>query len=398
MDPLSLITGVLALLGACTAVSEKFKNVKRLGQAPALIQALNNEISDLRLALLNINDYLERVREPGARLPYVDDITLRSCFEVVEQTKNQVLELECLISYRLLKPGREDTLRVDRLAFLQEQHRLIRLQGELRNSRQRVLSLFSYFGIREASKIEVMLKDIRFDVNQTRMEAVESFSSLNERQSRLETALQEITNGPFAMRYSHLGAEARSGPNLTPTQKDTDSLIAILGKCHCHYPRERISGHLRTWLRQLFVGYAASPFAHHHQCHCTSRRELRLVYCFPLWFSKASVSFHAHYSTLAGFSTSLRVVQLLNYDHSVVDYINSGDLPAMQVLLDSGEVSIHATDPLGDSLLQASSPFWTLDVLLIKISKQSCLVPCDQQSILLNSVPIHIGLRFITRT
>lgn len=59
MDPFSITTGVLTLLGACTAASRAFKKIRDLGQAPALIQALNNEISDLQLAMLNLNDYLQ---------------------------------------------------------------------------------------------------------------------------------------------------------------------------------------------------------------------------------------------------------------------------------------------------------------------------------------------------
>lgn len=47
MDPLSIIASTVVLGGACVTVSKTLARIRSLKQAPTLILALNNEISDI---------------------------------------------------------------------------------------------------------------------------------------------------------------------------------------------------------------------------------------------------------------------------------------------------------------------------------------------------------------
>ena len=81
MDPLSIATAVLALLGASAATLRTFRKIRDLKKAPELIQSLNNEISDLHLTTLNVNDYIARARANRNALPVTRENLLKSCSE-----------------------------------------------------------------------------------------------------------------------------------------------------------------------------------------------------------------------------------------------------------------------------------------------------------------------------
>ena len=350
MDPLSLTTGVLALLGASATGLRTFRRIRRLREAPELIQALNNELSDVHLAVMHANDYLERMRVTECNWANIDDKLHQSSLQVLDETKLKVQELQLLIHYRILKPGAESLLEVNRIAFFREEKRLIRLQEELRNARSRITSLFGYLGMREASRVEVLIKDVQSDM-------LRSFSIISERQERLESTLQQALEPRSSLR-AQPWTPHQAGAQPTTSSTSEAIQISVIprwpsSELRCLCSRRRISGYLQTCIGNLFFGYAAAPESSHHErhCLCRSNSELTLVYCFPTWFLNCALFMHARYSRVANLTFSISFAKYLPHDHVIWDALSYGDVEKLRTHLCSGEVALEAQAFDGGGLL-----------------------------------------------
>ncbi|MCJ1331150.1 hypothetical protein MMC10_007837, partial [Thelotrema lepadinum] len=161
MDPLSITTGVLTLLGACTTASATVSKLRRLKDAPDLVQALNNEISDLRLVLLDVSDHFRSAQNERLVVPNMDETIFELCSFALDQARVKVLEVDAVIQYQVTKPGRGAGLIVDKIAFLRNYNRLLQLQSDLRDTRHKITGLFNHIGVRSFSRIEVVLNEIQ---------------------------------------------------------------------------------------------------------------------------------------------------------------------------------------------------------------------------------------------
>ena len=56
MDPLTLTTGIVTLVQACASLSKTVAKIVRLKDAAGLVQAVNNEISDLHLVSMQVQE------------------------------------------------------------------------------------------------------------------------------------------------------------------------------------------------------------------------------------------------------------------------------------------------------------------------------------------------------
>ncbi|MCJ1312345.1 hypothetical protein MMC25_006019 [Agyrium rufum] len=60
MDPLSLVAGIIAVVGAGGQAANAIRKIASLRGASDVVLALNNEISDLHVILVAIQDVYER--------------------------------------------------------------------------------------------------------------------------------------------------------------------------------------------------------------------------------------------------------------------------------------------------------------------------------------------------
>ena len=90
-DPLSAIASVLTLIGAGSQVAKGFNKILQLKNAPGVVLALQNEISDVHCVLNDIQSILERCAQ--------EDFPPQASFLVraVERTKETILAVDCLV-------------------------------------------------------------------------------------------------------------------------------------------------------------------------------------------------------------------------------------------------------------------------------------------------------------
>ena len=83
MDPFSLTTGITTTLGACTAAESTFAKLRRLKNVPVLIQALNNEVSDHDLIMLDASECLEPMKRKAGQSDRVDKALIDLCLSTL---------------------------------------------------------------------------------------------------------------------------------------------------------------------------------------------------------------------------------------------------------------------------------------------------------------------------
>lgn len=348
MDPLTLTTGILALLRASASLSSTLLKLRRLKDAPGLVQALNNEISDLRLILIHINDYHESIRTEGLCLPNNDNPISDLCSSTLDQTRDKVQEVENLLRDKLLKSPEGSDLKVNRLAFMRERDHLIQLQADLRIGRQKIANLFGQLGIKNISNIEVLLNDIRSN----------DLSTLLQSQIRIEDALDRIEERqllPLSPGRRPIQPTLPPGPDNTDASSIEVSISPLIShisrsKCTCHQRSASIK--LHNLLGSLFVGYVATP-ANYFRRGCPHQRriELQLIYIFPTWFIKYALSLKARFDMHGTITCSLSVNQIISSDHIVWVLIKLGDLAGIKRLLNAGQISIRAQNARNQSLV-----------------------------------------------
>ena len=98
MDPLSVSTGILTLLGACSTISSTLSHIRQCRYIPDILTALHNEVSDLRLVLLDIHDHREEfLKNDFSLLSTREKRLLESCYSTLERTWNRINEAEPLL-------------------------------------------------------------------------------------------------------------------------------------------------------------------------------------------------------------------------------------------------------------------------------------------------------------
>ena len=148
MDPLSLTTGIIALLGASSQAAKAIRQLAALKNVPDLVLALNNEIADLHLVLLAIQDVFERQQSsgvpfPGGRRRTGDEASVDATLvSFLGQAKAKVGELEALHRRLVVvvvpsegSGAAAGAGALNKAVWLRVQKRVKRIQEELRTVR-----------------------------------------------------------------------------------------------------------------------------------------------------------------------------------------------------------------------------------------------------------------------
>ena len=130
VDPLSITTGIVTLLGAGERIGKILRKVASLRNAPEILLAVNNEITDLRAVVLMFDDLLQRQYNRSDAAPYSQ---LSASLEKAKQT---LLRLEQLVSYELTVVEDDDFhLRLDRSVWLLAEPKFRAMKDQIRDDK-----------------------------------------------------------------------------------------------------------------------------------------------------------------------------------------------------------------------------------------------------------------------
>ncbi|KAL9592154.1 MAG: hypothetical protein Q9179_007002 [Wetmoreana sp. 5 TL-2023] len=129
-EALGISASIIAIVKTSRVVGNGISKLSSLRQAPDVLLALNNEVTDLQCVVEHLLD-LERQYQDT-----LEDAITPTFRRAIERTNGALLDLENLIAYRLTKiDSQNGRLCVDRSSWLGVCHRIPQALQEIRDCR-----------------------------------------------------------------------------------------------------------------------------------------------------------------------------------------------------------------------------------------------------------------------
>ena len=372
MDPLSLTASILTVLGANYSVMQGLEQLASLRHAPNTILALNNEISDFKLVALEANAVLREHRDQTCETNTSQSIAA-SLGPVLDHAREKLLELECLLEYRLTSPGANGKARLNKSAWLHQQSKFKQIRKDIRSIKSNLFAAMGTLTFRTASRMELQVTEMRLLGNdlqsqhrQQRALTVESLNCLGSvastlprmvaAQGRIERVLDELlrahvmsqrettvsrSKNVFAQRNAMTSVNEAVGQlslQLRLIRKADHSVCLVDCTCHCH-ERSTLRSPLysQSLLGLLFVGYVGlpwlSPGCDNIKCQEKADPVISVRYLFPGWFMARAVEFVVRISKLNGLTQNLRMSRVVWFGSRIFALSGSGDAEEIKKLL-----------------------------------------------------------------
>ena len=390
MDPLSISASVVALLGAGGTLAKLLRKGIGLKNAPDVLRALNDEVSELQSTANDVNDLLWTANQDP------DDHPPKSLVSTLNRIKSILLQLESYISYQLTTVTADDgSNRFDKSVYLRAEHRLQEFKDEILTSRVALaaaLSLFaSSIGMRNRIQSRQMSSSLELLHDKFEMVPALAVRVLDTPQ---QIALPQTALRPIGTRGELFddrpGVGSRSGnPQDKPginadappkpqndesqtvvsselknqTQHKSASIVKFIQdvcdiscRCPCHSITQiRSPKLLHAFLGSFFLRYRAYPSLK-QACgvRCRARADrVTCVYAFPPLLLKLAISIFYSCAVIKGPELLLRVMRRRPYGKIklLLNGSQSHALKEIQTMLDCGEASVLDIDNYGFTIL-----------------------------------------------
>ena len=322
-DGLSLVASIIAVISAADGITKILTKVKILRDAPDDLLALYNEISDLTVTLHHLNGCVLTNTSERTTQDVLGQVTT-----LIDKAKDQVLQLDKLIHYKLLKSGSLDgDYKIFRLRWARAKSTIEKHRVSLRDIRQnlviQILSVNWYamnslkclqlsrtciliFDSSRQSRAHLIIDEVFQISNQIQSAQIRSTEQNIEHLNAQSQVLAQISNEQVILR-SALQARMPSKNPQSQAMESNNNLHpqTILGirahvmtpqprqcfpccDCCCHRPRRIKSPRmLNNVLGALFVGYFGCPFNFQSCTISTCQNPAVLMaqvqYIFPSW-------------------------------------------------------------------------------------------------------------------
>ena len=363
MDPFSITTGVITMLGACRAISKKFDEIKQFRCMPEILCALNNEVSDLQLVLLDIYDHRQELfGNDHASLSPREKRLLQTISSILDRAKQKIKDTEKLLC-GLRTTGREKIFQRRFWLMSRDYKNLIILKNDIRDARYDIQSVMSLLGLRQSGRIQVQLSNI--------LNTNASLSGLQNGQHQIEAKLDEILKLQQALRLPSQESIPRDLALPSESQRVDISLERMTHEDACMCPgKATFRGHAKGFWGKVFFGYTAMPSPQHHTSCCHKcKAEAVLVYIFPSWFLSYVLAVSVQHDVSAGLQFSLSIRPTLGPGHVVWDLLERHDISELKRQFSTGQISPEARGTSGGGLLAHALAMGNLETtkFLLKI-------------------------------
>ena len=394
MDILSAVSSVITLLGAGGTIVQGLERLSSLREAPNTVLSLNNEVSDFRVAILELLSLLQQDSVRSSISPAYNN----NLDSVVRRARDKLVELECLIEYRLLAPTSGTEIRLNKTAWILERYKVKRIQEDIRSIRINLITMLGILNGNSISRLQVQLTDmclvgtrvqdhltqalswtdINFHLIEPLLSQMHSHVESHSR-SRLQvpviqhqepTEFSQVTVSSDsqlqASKPSDDGANSSSSAiRATPTLLITSSIhrrdqaCTSTCICRCHQARRWKSPQwLKSLLGLLFTGYIGLPFLNPscdtRSCQYQSVSMVTLQYYFPPWFASQVLQVSIQLSKHNGIAQSLHTYNVVWNGAQLFRQVRVGDLEGVKTTLSSRQGSPFDVNELGLTALSVS--------------------------------------------
>ena len=389
-DPLSITASIIAILGAAEGVTKAITSFKHIQNAPTKLLALLNEVADLTVVLRSVQTF---VRDQNSQNLSIPRDQLKQLSNIVDRAKDEILRLENLIEYSLVKPNSTpESIQISSQEWLKAKPKILKFQQSLRDIRLNITThmtlINSYvlqhpsrcmkliFDSSYQSRIGLVIAEIRsisglIQVNQqTTLEAIGQYTH-----TQLEL-LSDVKSGRADLRRL---LEQESQPlksqelldNKEPTtalerHPRTVRVRAYVHKkapckpschCTCHITKTiRSSRLLRHIMGVLFINYSGNPFWAGNHCttiDCTGSLMFQgsIQYFFPRRQWARALYLNLLMNSYSDIRASLAVRRIVASGAEIFRLNQAGDIDGMKRLFKLGLASPVDTCETGTSLL-----------------------------------------------
>ena len=406
MDPLSVSASVLTLLGVGGTLSKLLRKGIDLKNAPDVLRALNDEVSELQSTANDANDLLWTATRDS------DDPPPKSLISSLSRVKSILLQLESYISYQLTTFTTDGgSIRLDKSVYLRAERRLQELKDEIHASRIALASALSLFAssIGMRNRIESRQISCSLELLHKKLEMVPAHAlhvlDAPQQVSSSQTTLRTIGTGgellerrpEFSLGSGNLKNRSSVNPDATSRPQLYDRQIVSSSElrnqrqlesapiaqliqdscntgCHCpchSYNRIRSPKLLRNILGSFFLSYRIYPSLK-QACgvRCRARAGgIACSYAFPPLLLERIISISYSCALAKGPELILRVMRRrdLGVIYDLLCGPQSYALKEIKRMLDCGETSVLDIDKNGYTMLQAAvfNCMWSLAHMLI---------------------------------
>ena len=394
MDVISAVSGIITLLGAGGTIVGGLERLSSLREAPNTILALNNDVSDFRFVVLELISVLQH--EPITSS--TSQAFSQNLDSVLRRARDKLVELECLIEYRLLAAHSGSEMRLNKTAWVLERHKVKRIQEEIRSIRLNLITMLGVLNCNSASRLYMQLGDLRlldtgihdrlgeastrtelgFHIMGRQLAQIQAQNEANlqlrnrahapVRQSREPSQhLAEPSQGQARrLTDNNVLPETHKYPNvfalsITSTIRQRAMRCIPTCTCRCHRPqRWKSPPWLQSFFGLLFTGYVGLPMmsspCDNSLCQHRSELSTSIQYYFPAWFAHWVISLCIQMSKHNGLTHVLRISRVVWNGSELFMKARSGDSEGVKAVLASRQGSPFDVDADGSTALEVILP------------------------------------------
>ena len=358
MDPVSGVTGVIAIIGAANTTIRSINRIRSLTKAPKAINGLIAEVEALRRLLTDIQQ-LNELTEAHRLLQVRDSSTAsdkssnlspgsESLLDVyLTQARTKLAELDKLIE----KNFKEDSGRLckgpgsARLAWLSSEGRVNALRTDIHSINTSMTACLAMTAVTAQFRLQRCLEEAS---SSTRETVVSS------------TRTKKVWSGVDAIHESHLDQmDSNKNNNLTrsswrqpsiyyPSQLSRDlsqneNYCKSCCACCCHKrTRIQLSSVVGNLLGSLYLvysnGYSHLP-CNEKSCHRRLQIVLNLTYHFPQWLLSRVIDTYWGSDSIGCPTVALRMPRMLPDTAPIFHMAAAGDIVGMRRMFHLGLAS-----------------------------------------------------------
>ena len=406
MDPLSISASVVTLLGAGGTLAKLLRKGIGLKNAPDVLRALNDEVSELQSTANDVNDLLWTAnQDPDGHPP-------KSLVSTLNRVKSILLQLESYISYQLTTVTADgENNRLDKSVYLRAEHRLQEFKDEILTSRLALAAALSLFASSIGMRNRIQSRQIStsLELLHDKFESVPALAvrvlDTPQRIAFPQTSFRPIeTRGGLLKDRPGVGSRSEDpqdrpgiNPDALSNPRNNDSQLVVSSelrnqkqfksasivqlvqdacdnscRCPCHtINRIRSPKLLHAILGSFFLSYRAHPSLK-QACgvRCRARASgITYVYAFPPLLLERVICISYSCALAKGPELLLRVMR--RRDFAIISVLltqsESYALKEMKRMLDCGEASVLDIDGYGYTFIQRAALVrkWELAHMLI---------------------------------
>ncbi|KAL9589864.1 MAG: hypothetical protein Q9203_001319 [Teloschistes exilis] len=399
MDPLSITTGVIAIIGVVDQAAKCIQKLRAIRQAPQELRLLINEVADLWEVLRLVETAQRPPEYRESALPLEEEEAAKGLDRLIARISGKLLELDSLLDHHWSHTQR----RMPDFSWIRGKQRADALRADLTQLRMNISTALSATACATVSRVESAVERLNSEqlkstqvltslvgrLGLKHQDPISSNFQIDQKQCNLNLTLQypvqpeeiaHFTDPKFPREGSTMTRRIPGTlkPSAPPTTSQPLHIHARKGtgacqswcSCACH-AKNVLRTNRRNGLASLSISYSGLPWvtAKCDQKSCRSRSlpAVALNIQFPSWLWKQYLSSSFVCSPLHTTNLNFALSRTVSWMSSLWRHGLDGNVRAIQDLFSEGLASPFDVQALGGSVLHYATDHghWDLCKFLI---------------------------------